>query len=224
MLQGFVEKNLQHLVDLLRQRRFFQDASPRVDEYINSSEQLQVGWGSQPNISDCGWSQPTNQTVNPNQPWNHPTTWSPSAALTASKRHTRRLSGASVFEPGDFAACCLDHGLNRTSTGDHNFFYPREYIYMNKYRKNMKKLGKQYGGLWSWDWVHIENVTNTSLWPQLSPALRVVQPSCASPKRGVAPDSAKPPRMAENFGTLMGFNWIYIMGLLYLKRIAQQLI
>jgi hypothetical protein len=43
MLQGFVEKNLQHLVDLLRQRRFFQDASPRVDEYINSSEQLQVG-------------------------------------------------------------------------------------------------------------------------------------------------------------------------------------
>lgn len=71
--------------------------------------------------------------------------------------------------------------------------------------------------------MQIENVTNTSLWPQLSPALRVVQPSCASPKPSVAPDSAKPPRMAEKFGTLMGFNWIYIMGLLYLKRIAQQL-
>ena len=178
MLQGFVEKNLQHLVDLLRQRRFFQDASPRVDEYINSSEQLQVGWGSQPNISDCvdDPNQPT-KTVNPNQPWNHPTTWSPSAAsdrFEASHSKVERRFGLWAWGLRRVLLGIMDWIEHLPATTI--FLSPRIYIYMNKYRKNMKKLGKQYGGLWSWDWVHIENVTNTSLWPQLSPALRVVQP------------------------------------------------
>lgn len=69
-----------------------------------------------------------------------------SAALTASKRHTRRLSGAWVFEPGDFAACCLDHGLNRTSTGDHNFFIPENiYIWIN-IENTWKNWGNNMGG------------------------------------------------------------------------------
>lgn len=122
--------NLQHLVDLLRQRRFFQDASPRVDTVSIPASSYKLVEDSQPNISEN--PQPT-LVINPNHPWNHPTSWSPSAALTASKCHTRRLSGASVFEPGDFAACCLDHGLNRTSTGDHIFFNPRIYIYTHTY-------------------------------------------------------------------------------------------